>query len=104
MLSVAWATVGSLTCVVLWLIERRLNTDSLIRDTDETVSAQRQNEQGPLRGLAVSTSVAGHFPISCLAFSAVIAVVSTVTTGSTEVAQSSRIFFDISIASFAPVG
>ena len=45
-----------------------------------------------------------HFPISCLAFSDVIAVVSTVTVGSTSVAQSSRIFFDISIASLAPVG
>ncbi len=45
-----------------------------------------------------------YLPISCFAFSAVIAVVSTVTTGSTEEAQSSRIFFDISIASLAPVG
>lgn len=45
-----------------------------------------------------------YLPIICLAFSAVIAVVSTVTVVSTEVAQSSRIFFDISIASLAPVG
>jgi hypothetical protein len=35
---------------------------------------------------------------------AAIAVVSTVTVGSTEVAQSSKIFFDISIASFTPIG
>jgi hypothetical protein len=45
-----------------------------------------------------------NFPIIDFAFSAVIAVVSTVTVGSTDVAQSSRIFLDISIACLAPVG
>ncbi len=45
-----------------------------------------------------------YLPDNCFAFSDVIAVVSTVTVASTEVAQSSRIFFDMSIASLAPVG
>ena len=44
-------------------------------------------------------------PVSDLSRGASVAdIVSTVTVGSTEVAQSSRIFFDISIASLAPVG
>lgn len=45
-----------------------------------------------------------YLPIICLAFSAVMAVVSTVTTAGTEAAQSRRIDFAMSIASLAPVG
>ena len=45
-----------------------------------------------------------QFVIIDLAFSGVIAVVSTVTVVGTSVAQSSRIDFAMSIASFAPVG
>lgn len=45
-----------------------------------------------------------YLPIICLALSGVMAVVSTVTVGSTDDAQSSNIDFAMSIASFAPVG
>lgn len=45
-----------------------------------------------------------YLPIICFAFSGVMAVVSTVTVGSTDDAQSSNIDFAMSIASFPPVG
>lgn len=45
-----------------------------------------------------------YLPIICFAFSGVMAVVSTVTVGSTDDAQSSSIDFAMSIASFPPVG
>lgn len=46
MLSVASATVGSLTGVLLRLFGRRLNTDQRLRHTDKTADGRQQYPLG----------------------------------------------------------
>lgn len=68
---------------------------------------QEHNQKGRAEtnpASALAPADRGYFPIRLFAFSGVIAVVCTVTTGSTFAAQSSRIDLAISIACLAPVG
>ncbi len=61
-------------------------------------------EPNAIFGPMPRAAYADYLPIIALALSAVMAVVSTVTVGGTDVAQSRRMDFAMSIASLAPVG
>jgi hypothetical protein len=75
-----------------------------LHDASDTPVVAMARADAPQTGAEPERPRRARYWAICLAFAGVIAVVSTVTTGGTEAAQSSRIDLAMSIAWLAPVG